>query len=319
MILTVTPNPALDLTWHVDRLAPGETHRVDTGHGRAGGKGLNVARVLHAEGREVTALATVGGASGHEFAAEAAASGIPTRLLPVAGSTRRSIAIVDRRSGEATVLNERGAALAAHEASALLAEAATLGGRARAVAISGSLPPGLHADAIGELVATLTAHGVPVVADVPGAALLAAARAGAAAVKPNRDELVEATGEHDPLAGARRLQALGARIVVASLGADGMLVLDPEGRALRARLGRTLHGNATGAGDAAVAAIALALAEASDASEAPDLESLARRAAAWSASAVLMPLAGELHPDHAALAREIAIDDDIDTDATEPE
>ena len=47
MILTVTPNPAIDLTWHVDRLTPGATHRVPTGASRAGGKGLNAARVLH--------------------------------------------------------------------------------------------------------------------------------------------------------------------------------------------------------------------------------------------------------------------------------
>ena len=41
MIVTVTPNPALDLTWHVDRLETGETHRADAGVSRAGGKGLN--------------------------------------------------------------------------------------------------------------------------------------------------------------------------------------------------------------------------------------------------------------------------------------
>ncbi len=51
MILTVTPNPALDLTWRVERLVEGGTHRADAGAARAGGKGLNVARVAHAEGR----------------------------------------------------------------------------------------------------------------------------------------------------------------------------------------------------------------------------------------------------------------------------
>ena len=55
MILTVTPNPALDLTWHVDRLTVGGTHRADAGAARAGGKGLNVARVAHAQGAAVLA------------------------------------------------------------------------------------------------------------------------------------------------------------------------------------------------------------------------------------------------------------------------
>ena len=83
MILTVTPNPALDLTWHVDRLVPG---RDPPGARRArpapGGKGMNVARVLHGQGHEVLALATVGGATGAEFASELEASGIRHRLLP---------------------------------------------------------------------------------------------------------------------------------------------------------------------------------------------------------------------------------------------
>ena len=48
MILTLTPNPAVDITWHVDQLTPGTTHRVPPAVARAGGKGLNVARVLHA-------------------------------------------------------------------------------------------------------------------------------------------------------------------------------------------------------------------------------------------------------------------------------
>ena len=56
MILTVTPNPALDLTWHVDRLIEGGTHRADAGAARAGGKALNVARVAHAQGAAVLAV-----------------------------------------------------------------------------------------------------------------------------------------------------------------------------------------------------------------------------------------------------------------------
>ncbi|WP_350349250.1 hexose kinase [Agromyces sp. G08B096] len=324
MILTVTPNPALDLTWHADELRPGETHRVATGAARAGGKGLNVARVLHGQGVDVLALTTGGGAAGAELTEELGRSGIPHRLVPMRGTTRRSVAIVDDAAGEATVLNELGAPLLAAEAGALLAEAERLGRAAAAVAVSGSLPPGLSPESVGDLIARLRAAGRPVVADVPRDALLAAARAGASVVKPNRDELAEATGETDPLTGARRLLELGAGVVVASLGADGLLAIGRDG-GIHARLGRRLRGNATGAGDAAVAAIALTLAETRlgqldaldadaldvldpDALAADALARMAQRATAWSASAVLMPLAGDLHPDHAALEREIILE-----------
>ena len=312
MILTVTPSPALDMTWHVDSLTPGATHRGPTGAARAGGKGLNVARVLHAQGHDVLALTTVGGSNGTEFEAELKASGIPHRLIPTNAATRRSLAIVDDTRGETTILNEFGAALAPAETATLAATATRLGRTARAVAISGSLPPGFGPEQLGVLVGELVGDGIPVVVDTSGAGLLAAARAGAHALKPNHKELEAATGHADPLMGARSLLALGARLVVVSLGRHGLVVLDRTHVPLRAQLPRTLHGNATGAGDAAVAAITAALATGTSLDDDTDdaartRAELARRATAWSASAVLMPHAGELSPDHTALEAEVAV------------
>jgi hypothetical protein len=319
MILTVTPNPAVDLTWHVEALDPGATHRVATGASRGGGKGLNAARVLHATGHEVLALATAGGATGAELRADLAASGLSHRLVPTQAATRRSVAIVDEGTGETSILNEFGAALAPSEATALAAAAVDLGRASHAVAISGSLPPGFGPDELAALVERIVADGVPVVVDTSGPGILAAASAGATALKPNRDELAAATGIDDPLDGARALLARGTRVVVVSLGADGLLVVGRDGAPVRARLPRVLHGNATGAGDAVVAAIAVSLADGddlwSDTDAAADARArLARRATAWSASAVLMPLAGELSPDHAELADEVRITT-IDEDA----
>ena len=312
MILTVTPNPAIDLTWHVDRLTPGATHRVPRGASRAGGKGVNAARVLHASGHDVVALATAGGASGDEFRADLEASGLPHHLIATASATRRSVAIVDDADGETSILNERGETLSPAESADLADAAADLGRTAQAVAISGSLPPGFGPEELGALVARLVANGVPVVVDTSGPGILAAARAGAHALKPNREELADATGLPDPIDGARALIALGARLVVVSLGAEGLVVVGADGTPAGARLPRVLHGNATGAGDAAVAAIASALATGDDLWSPTDAAAharteLARRATAWSASGMSTALAGELSPDHVALADEVVI------------
>ncbi|MDO8336942.1 MAG: hexose kinase [Microcella sp.] len=312
MILTVTPNPAIDLTWRVSRLAPGTTHRMPTGTSRAGGKGLNVARVLLQTGHEALVLATAGGATGDELRDDLTESGVPHRLITTGGRTRRSLAIVDAGDGTTTIFNELGEALAADESTAFAATAAKLGSSARAVAICGSLPLGFGADELASLVSLLVADRIPVVVDTSGPGILAAARAGAHALKPNQHELAEATGLDDPVEGARFLLGLGARLVLISLGADGLLVVAEAGAAVRARLPRALSGNATGAGDAAVAAIATALAGGGDlwsdspAADAARVE-LARRATAWSAGAVLMPLAGEISADHVALADEVQI------------
>lgn len=313
MILTVTPNPAIDLTWRVDGVTPGATQRVATGVSRAGGKGLNVARVLHSTSHRVLALTTAGGPTGTALAADLQTSGIPHRLLSVVAETRRSVALVDESTGDASILNELGAPLTTDESAALVDEASELGRTADAVAICGSLPPGFTPGLLEDLVLRLVDAGVPVVVDTSGPGILAAARAGARVLKPNRDELAEVTGHDTPLDGARALIDLGAGLVVVSLGADGLMLVGSGGVQVAARLPRTLRGNPTGAGDATVAAIAAALASGAElrgrtAAAAHAREDLARRAVAWSASAVLMPLAGEISPEHSALADEVIVE-----------
>jgi 1-phosphofructokinase family hexose kinase len=297
MILTVTPNPAIDMTYTIDSFVQGGTIRVDTGLSRAGGKGLNVARVARQTGNDVFVLTTAGGATGGELEADIVASGLRHRLVPIGGATRRSIAIVDTAAGSTTIMNERGAALASEEWHALLAAANEQSAGARCVVGSGSLPPGVPDAFYADLVAAARERELPVVIDAVGPALFNAAAAGASALKPNRSELREATGEIDPAAGARRLIDAGAGLILVSLGEDGILLLDAADarHPIHARLPRALDGNPTGAGDAAVAAVAACLADGI-----VDAETILRKATAWSAAAVLMPVAGEIaanYPD----------------------
>lgn len=301
MILTVTPNPALDLTWQVDRLVTGGTHRAETGASRAGGKGLNVARVAHAEEASVLALTTAGGPVGAEFAAELTASGVPHVLVPVAADTRRSIALVDEAAGDTTIVNERGVNPTDAEWGGLLAEVVDRLPGAAVLVVSGSLPPGAPESLVPMLVAVGADAGVPVIVDTSGPALLRAADAGATVLKPNAAELAEATGIDDPVEGARSLLARGAELVLLSLGADGMLAVTATDL-LHARLDEPLSGNPTGAGDAAVAACAVLYAEGER-----DPERILRRATAWSAAAVLMPLAGDISPRWRALEEQLRV------------
>lgn len=294
MILTVTPNPAIDLTYRVAALETGETHRVAPPAVRAGGKGLNVARVLHQAGAPAFALTTAGGAPGLLLADDLEAGGIPNELVQVQATTRSSIAIVDERGGATTVLNETGGALTAAEWTALHDAAERLALPATCVVGSGSLPPDAPDAFYAGLVAIAADRGLPSVIDATGPALLLAAEARPAVLKPNRRELAETTGEPDPVTGASRLLDAGAALVLVSLGEDGMLAVRPGAETLHARLDHALSGNATGAGDAAVAAVASCLAAGID-----DPAVLLRRAVAWSAAAVVAPLAGELDPAYA--------------------
>ncbi|MDQ0643673.1 1-phosphofructokinase family hexose kinase [Microbacterium murale] len=300
MIVTVTANPALDLTWEIDRIEIGAAHRADTGAVRAGGKGLNVARVAHAQGYPVRAVTTCGGATGAELRAELEASGVPHLLVPVAAPTRRSVAWVDRALGDTTIVNERGANPSADEWAAFSDVVRAEAAAASVLVISGSFPPGAPPTLLPELITA--GAGRPVIVDTSGPALLAAADAGVAVLKPNKAELAEATGLADPIAGARELLRRGAGLVLLSLGADGMYAVTTD-RLLRACLPEPLAGNPTGAGDAAVAAAATLLTDGTS-----DPESILRRATAWSAAAVLMPLAGEIHPTWRDIERALIVD-----------
>ncbi|WP_051427632.1 hexose kinase [Arthrobacter sp. H20] len=300
-IVTVTANPALDLTYQVPKLVPGASHRVSAPLLRAGGKGLNVARVVHQAGHQAFAVAPVGGATGAEFRAELVGSGVPHELTEVAADTRRSMAFVDGEAGQTSIFNEAGWPLTDADWDALhqVVERNLTG--AGVLVGSGSLPEGTSPDFYSSLVRRARAHGLRSIIDTSGGALLAAADAGADFLKPNHQELLEATGSTTISGGARILLDRGAGTVMVSCGEHGMYLYRLNEPPLQATLPR-FEGNPTGAGDAAVAAIAVVLAAGITSGE-----TLLRLATAWSAAAVLMPAAGELDAGYRVLERTVSI------------
>ncbi|MFD3379936.1 MULTISPECIES: 1-phosphofructokinase family hexose kinase [unclassified Streptomyces] len=287
MILTVTLNTALDITYRVRGLRPHTSHRVTEVIERPGGKGLNVARVLAALGHEVTVTGFVGGATGRAVQEQLTHTpGVVDALVPVAGATRRTIAVADTATGDTTQLNEPGPSITPAEWSALHEAYEGLLRSASAVALCGSLPPGVPVGAYAQLVRTARALAVPVLLDTSGEPLRRGIAARPDIVKPNADELAELTGSHDPSQATRDALRRGAHSVVASLGAEGLLARTPDGD-WRAAPPRAVRGNPTGAGDSVVAGLLSGLVE-----RLPWPERLSR-AVALSAATVLAPVAGE--------------------------
>lgn len=302
MILTVTLNTALDLTYRVPALRPRAEHRVTEVTERPGGKGVNVARVLAALGHEVTVTGFVGGATGRSLHEQLSTEArITDALVPVSGTTRRTVAVVDTSTGDTTQFNEPGPVIAPMEWSGFLETYEELVGAASAVALCGSLPPGVPVGAYAQLVRTARALGVPVLLDTSGEALRRGVAARPDVVKPNAEELAELTGSHEPLQAARDARRRGAHAVVASLGAEGLLLQTAEGR-WRAAPPRHIRGNPTGAGDSAVAGLLSGLVE-----DIPWPDRLAR-AVALSAATVLAPVAGEFDRGvYAELLRRVTV------------
>jgi tagatose 6-phosphate kinase len=167
------------------------------------------------------------------------------------------------------------------------------------VVFSGSLPPGVPADAYAGLIAAAAAAGVPAILDASGSALTFGAAAGPAIVKPNLAELAAVTGRSlctpDGRAGpdlaavecaGRTFRGSGAGAVVVSLGADGLLAVTQAGT-WHARPPGHVAGNPTGAGDAVVAGLADSLVRGHD------WPATLRHAVALGTAAAGAPVAGE--------------------------
>lgn len=234
MILTVTLNTALDLTYGVAALVPHSSHRVSDLSERPGGKGINVARVVTALGHDSVVTGFAGGATGSVLRELLAAlppgtATLTDALVPVAGDTRRTLAVADRATGDTTQFNEPGPHITAAEWTAFLRSYEELLTGADAVALCGSLPPGIHVGAYAELIRPARAAGVPVLLDTSGEPLRRGIAARPDLIKPNADELAQLTGSRDPLRATRDARRRGAHAVIASLGPDGMLAVTPDG------------------------------------------------------------------------------------------
>ncbi|KIZ13660.1 1-phosphofructokinase family hexose kinase [Streptomyces natalensis] len=290
MILTVTLNAALDITYRLPRLHAHTTNRVAEVTERPGGKGLNVARVLAALGHRAIATGFAGGGTGEALRALLAQeSDVTDALVPVGGATRRTIAVVDETTGDTTQLNEPGPMVSPAEWDAFLGTYRELLGEARAVALCGSLPPGVPVDVYARLTRAARTAGVPVLLDTSGEPLRRGLAARPDLAKPNAEELAALTGSTEPLRAARDARRRGAHTVAASLGAKGILAVTADG-IWQAAPPWPIAGNPTGAGDSAVAGLLSGLVE-----DLPWPDRLIR-AVALSAATVRAAAAGEFDP-----------------------
>jgi 1-phosphofructokinase family hexose kinase len=302
MIVTLTPNPAVDITYAVPTVTLGESHRVGDVRERAGGKGLNVASVLTAMGSHVVAVAPVGADELAAFATDLTERGLSHRLVESPCRTRRSVAVVDD-AGQATLFNEAGSTQPGAVWARVSAALAALAPQASVLTVSGSLPTGAPDDLVERLTIEATRLGLQVVLDVGGPVLAHALRAQPTLVKPNRAEATAArlgwpgSGSPTPADLAFALADQGAEAVIISDGANGIQLLHDEVE-LRAWLPEPLKGNPTGAGDALTASLAADLDAHGGLPDGRDAwAEVLRRGVAWSAAAVLQPVAGVVGAD----------------------
>ena len=192
-ILTLTLNPALDLTVRLARLEPGEVNRSETLLTHAAGKGVNVAQVLADLGHQVSVGGFLGEENPQAFDALIARRRFGNAFIRVPGETRSNIKIAEQ-DGRVTDINAPGPLVSDEAQAELLKLIAIVGPEFDAVVVAGSLPRGVSPQWFQKMLEQLKNLGLKVALDTSGEALRAGLQAGPWLVKPNTEELADALG-----------------------------------------------------------------------------------------------------------------------------
>ncbi len=272
-VVTLTMNPALDLSAETDAVEPVHKLRCRTPRYDPGGGGLNVARVLRRLGGDVSAVLPVGGVTGQRLEVLLRTEGIRAVPVPIAGETRENLTILERRSARQYRFVMPGPALSDAELADCLEALDLAHAKPEFVVASGSLPPGAAPDFYAQIAARVTAMGRRLIVDTSGAALRAALAEGVWMVKPNLRELAELAGrpladEAAWLTAAREIvETGGAEVVALSLAEKGARLISKSG-AWSAHAPPIVPVSTVGAGDSFVGAFTWVMARGGELPEA---------------------------------------------------
>jgi 6-phosphofructokinase 2 len=256
MIYTITLNPALDRTISIERIRDDVSNRILEEQSYAGGKSVDVSKVLKDFGVDNMALGFIGGFAGRELEGRLLNEGIQSDFVRVSGETRTNIIIHERETGRQLAFNARGPEVEPHELMQLIELVENLQNPV-VIAIGGSLPPGVSPEIYRKIITIAKRLKAKVVLDVDGSALKVGIQAHPDIIKPNIHELSELMGRElsemdDILAAARQIQRGGVETVLVSMGAKGILMIRHDMECLAVPPSTEVR-NTIGAGDSAVA------------------------------------------------------------------
>ncbi len=267
MIYTLALNPAIDRTFWVEKIDYEESNRVHQECRYAGGKGIDVSRVLTNLGIPNIAMGFIGGFAGDELEYRLTNEGVHTAFLRISGETRTNIIVHESSTGRQILLTASGPEVTPHELGSLLKRMQRLE-NPTIVVIGGSLPPGVHPEVYRKIISMLKQRGVTTLLDADGDALRIGIEGGPDYIKPNIHELSELVGRdlagiEDIQRAAEEVRGHGVGTVLTSMGPQGIVMVG-EGEPSWAIPPKIKAVNTVGVGDSAVAGFIYGLASGLD-------------------------------------------------------
>ena len=264
MILTITLNPSVDIAYQLDTFHLDTVNRVENVQKTAGGKGLNVTRVLKQIGEDVVATGFIGGEIGSYVKKQLTRNDIKNSFVEIGNETRNCIAVL--HDGKQTEILEQGPTIQEHEALNFIEHLEIILNNVDVVVISGSLPKGLANNYYVKIIELCKKCGVAVVLDCSGMALknVLESQQKPTVIKPNTEELSQLIGKEvtDDIQELKSVLSgqlfQGIDWIVVSLGAKGAFAKHKD-KFYRVRIPKIKVVNPVGSGDSTVAGIAAGL------------------------------------------------------------
>lgn len=262
MILTITLNPSVDISYKLDSLHLNEVNRCYRVIKTAGGKGLNVTRVIRLAGENVCATGFLGGTTGKFIENVLNENNINHQFISIQGETRHCIAIL--HNGKQTEILEAGPCITEEESSTFIENYKIIIDNFDVIVASGSLPIGLDSSFYQKLINIANEKGKKFILDTSGEALAEGLKANPYLIKPNKDELskllnTEITSIQDAKEAINHLKKqFDIEYIIVSLGEKGAVGFH-GGKFYISTPPKVRAVNPVGSGDSMIAGFAIAI------------------------------------------------------------
>jgi tagatose 6-phosphate kinase len=262
MIATITLNTSVDRRYNIKEIKKDTVQRTADYQATAGGKGINVSRVIKLLDHELLALGFIGGFSGDFIVNELNKLKINSDFIKINDETRTCLNIIDKNNNSIEVL-ENGPQITETEKNSFLVNYEKKIDEFNVITISGSLPAGVENDFYKKIIQTAKKKNKIVILDTSGPALVNGLKAGPDIIKPNLSELESIFDfpiktQKDYFLAAEKLQAMGAQNIALSVGAEGMYYF-AKNKKYKVKVPEIKVENVTGSGDSVVAGLAVAI------------------------------------------------------------
>jgi len=263
MIATITLNAAIDKTYYVSEFHLNKVNRTSDVHSEPGGKGINVAKVLHSLERDVITSGFVGGYNGNKIVSDLNKLGIKTDFISTQEESRICLNIIDHNLGSQTEILENGPTISELEWLELCRKIHSLSKNCEFIVLSGSLPKGLSIDSYKELIGIIHHNNSKAVLDTSGKSLEIGLEGAPYMVKPNKQELqqmlkTKELNQNEMIEAIKMIEKKGVTLTIVSLGEAGAIV-SYKGQILKVTPPKIEAVNPVGSGDAFVAGITAGL------------------------------------------------------------